>query len=93
MLAVGSLPDGSAGAPAGPLGRERVAAMLAGTEHGGALHSLDGFDEMAGGPDQITNDESEVLQSQSLAARVLDQDLADGLHRRRLAGETSSASY
>jgi len=93
MLAVGSLPDGSAGAPAGPLGRERVAAMLAGTEHGGALHSLDGFDEMAGGPDQITNDESEVLQSQSLAARVLDQDLADGLRRRRLAGETSSASY
>jgi len=81
------------GAPAPPLGREQVAAMLANIEGDTARHTLDDFDEMAAGSDQITHDESELLQSQSLAARALDQDLADGLRRRWLGAETSSARY
>jgi RNA polymerase primary sigma factor len=88
----GYLPAGR-GAPTQPLGRERVAAMLAGIESSAALNTLDEFDDMAAGSDQITHDESELLQSESLAARALDQDLADGLRRRGLAGETSSAGY
>ena len=48
---------------------------------------------MAGASDQITHDESELLQSESLTARALDQDLADELRRHRLEGETSSAGY
>ena len=48
---------------------------------------------MATDSDQITQDESALLQAQSLAARALDQDLADGLRHRRLGGETSSAGY
>ena len=81
------------GAPAQPLAREQVAALLAGIESSAALDTLDECDEMAVGSDQITHDESELLQSESLAARALDQDLADGLRRRRLGGETSSAGY
>jgi RNA polymerase primary sigma factor len=88
----GYLPAGR-GAPTQPLGRERVAAMLAGIESSAALNTLDEVDDMAAGSDQITHDESELLQSESLAARALDQDLADGLRRRGLAGETSSARY
>jgi RNA polymerase sigma factor (sigma-70 family) len=91
MLADRSLPVG--GPPVEPLGRERVAAMLASVQDGGALDTLDGFDEMAGGSDQITHHESELLEAESLAARALDQDLAEGLRRRRLEGETSSAGY
>jgi len=81
------------GSPAPPLGREQVAAMLANIEGDTARHTLDDFDEMAAGSDQITHAESELLQSQSLAARALDQDLADGLRRRWLGAETSSARY
>jgi RNA polymerase primary sigma factor len=81
------------GALAQPLARERVAAMLAGIESGTALNTLDESDEMAAGSDQITHDESELLQSESLAARALDRDLADGLRRRRPGGETSSGGY
>jgi RNA polymerase primary sigma factor len=90
------LPDrcGSAGgAPAEPLGREQVAAMLASGQNGSALHTVGGLDEMAAGSDYITHDESELLQAQSLAARGLDEDLAAGLRHRRLGGETSSAGY
>ncbi len=81
------------GTPAQTLGREQVAAMLAGLEGDAGRHTLDDFDQMGAGSDQITHDESELLQSQSRAARALDQDLADGLRRRRLGGETSSARY
>ena len=83
-------PDGAA--PARPLGRDRVAALLARNETVAALHTLD-LDEMTAGSDHITDEESELLQSESLAARGLDQTLADRLRRRRLEGETSSASY
>jgi RNA polymerase sigma factor (sigma-70 family) len=88
----GYLPAGR-GAPAQPLAREQVAGLLAGIESSTALDTLGECDEMPAGSDQITQDESERLQSESLAARALDQDLADGLRRRRLGGETSSAGY
>ncbi len=78
--------------PAVPLGREQVAAMLAGLQNG-ALHTVHELDEMATDSDQITHHESELLQAESLSARALDQDLADGLSHRRPGGETSSASY
>lgn len=67
--------------------------MLAVVENGGAPCTLDELDEMAAGSDLITHDESELLQAESREARALDQDLADGLRRRRLGGETSSAGY
>ena len=66
--------------------------MLAGLQNG-ALHTVHELDEMATDSDQITHDESELLQAESLSARALDQDLADGLSHRRPGGETSSASY
>ena len=92
MRTDGYLPAGR-GAPAQPLAREQVAALLADIESSTALDTLGECDEMAVRSDQITQDESELLQSESLAARALDQDLADGLRRRRLGGETSSAGY
>jgi RNA polymerase sigma factor (sigma-70 family) len=47
---------------------------------------------MAADSDQITHNESELLQAESLAARALDQDLAAGLRHLRLGSETGSAS-
>ena len=67
--------------------------MLGGIENSVALHTLQELDEMAAGTDQITHDERELLQAESLAARPLDQDLAAGLRHRRIGGETSSAGY
>src|ERR1700756_1741970 len=81
------------GTPAEPLSREQVAAMLAGIQNGSELHTVGGLDEMAAESEQITHDESELLQAQSLAARGLDEDLAVGLRHRQLGGETSSAGY
>jgi len=81
------------GKPAGRLGREQLAAMLASIQNGSALHTLNELDEMAAESDHITHDESELLQAQSLAARGLDDDLAAGLRHRQLGGETSSAGY
>jgi RNA polymerase sigma factor (sigma-70 family) len=83
----------AAGAPAGALGREHVAAMLAAIENGVALHTVGELDEMAAESDQITHNESELLQTESLAARARVEDLAAGLRHRRLGGQTSSASY
>ncbi|MBV9818976.1 MAG: RNA polymerase sigma factor RpoD/SigA [Solirubrobacterales bacterium] len=70
-----------------------MAVMLGGVANGAALHMLHDLDEMAAQPDQITHEESELLQAQSLEARELDQDLAVGLAERRPGGETSSAGY
>jgi RNA polymerase sigma factor (sigma-70 family) len=64
--------------------------MLGSIEHRVALHTLD---EMPAESDQITHDESALLQSESLAARARDRDVADGLRQHRPGGETSSASY
>jgi RNA polymerase primary sigma factor len=69
-----------------------MATMLASIEHRVALDTLDS-DEMPARFDEITHDESEVLQAQSLAARARDQTLADGLRHRRPGGETSPANY
>src|SRR5579875_205231 len=41
----------------------------------------------------ITPEESERLETESLAARSLDQRLAGDMRHRRLGGETSSAGY
>jgi hypothetical protein len=76
------------GAPAQAPGREQLVAMLAGIRDGAALHTMD---EMATEPGEITHEESELLQAESLAARALDQDLADGLRHRPLGGETEVA--
>src|ERR1700750_1175237 len=85
---------GSAGgAPAEPLGREQVAAMLASVQNGSALHTVAGLDEMAAESGHITHEESELLQAQSVVARGLDEELAAGLRHGRLGGETSSAGY
>jgi RNA polymerase primary sigma factor len=76
--------------------------MSGGIETGAALHTMHESDEMAGESEQISHDESELLQAESLAARALDQDLAAGLRHpdfevgsrhRRIRGETSSAGY
>jgi RNA polymerase sigma factor (sigma-70 family) len=67
--------------------------MLASIENGTQLPTPEELDEMPAEADQITHDESELLQAESLAARDLDQDLAAGLRHRRLGGETSSARY
>jgi RNA polymerase primary sigma factor len=86
--------SGSAGgAPADPLGREQVAAVLASIENGSALHTVGELDEMTAEPGHITHDESDLLETESLAARERDKDLAAGLRHRRLGGETSSAGY
>jgi RNA polymerase primary sigma factor len=91
MLSNPSGPVG--GTPAGPLGREQIAAVLASIHNGSALHTLNELEEMIAEPDQITQDESDRLQTESRAARELDGDLAAGLRHRRLGGETSSAGY
>jgi RNA polymerase sigma factor (sigma-70 family) len=49
--------------------------------------------EMAADTDRITRQESEALDSESRAARALDQQLAADLRRDRLVGATSSAGY
>jgi DNA-directed RNA polymerase sigma subunit (sigma70/sigma32) len=74
-------------------GREQVAAMLAAIENAAAPDTVGELDELAAESDQITHDESELLQTESFKARALDEDLAVGLRHRRLGGETSSASY
>ena len=40
--------------------------MLASVQNGSALHTVDELDEMAAESDQITHDESELLQAESL---------------------------
>jgi RNA polymerase sigma factor (sigma-70 family) len=86
-----SCPAGAA--PAESLGREQVAAMLASMQDGVALHTVGEFGEMAADSDQITVEESELLQAESRAARAHDEGLAAGLRHGRPGGETSSAGY
>jgi RNA polymerase sigma factor (sigma-70 family) len=43
--------------------------------------------------EHISDEEGELLQTQSCAARASDEQLADDMRRRRIGGETSSASY
>jgi RNA polymerase sigma factor (sigma-70 family) len=76
---------------AGGLDREQMAVVLADSER--AALDIRSELEMAADADQITTPESETLQSESRAARVLDQQLAADLRRDRLVGATSSAGY
>ncbi len=48
---------------------------------------------MGADAEDITQDESELLQTESRTARTLDQQLAADLRQRRIVGETSSAGY
>jgi RNA polymerase primary sigma factor len=91
MLVERSSPAGAV--PPEPLGREQVAAMLASMQNGAALHTVSAMNDMAAQSDQITRDESELLEAESLAARAHDESLAAGLRHGRLGGETSSANY
>jgi RNA polymerase sigma factor (sigma-70 family) len=72
---------------------DRVIALLTEIEGAAAAHTVDSLDEMAASNDQITGEESELLETESLAARTLDQGLAGDLRHRRIGGETSSAGY
>jgi len=71
MRTDGYLPAGR-GAPTQPLGRERVATMLAGIESSAALNTLDEFDDMAAGSDQITRDESSHRDVAALAETIVE---------------------
>jgi RNA polymerase sigma factor (sigma-70 family) len=82
----------ASGAFAGP-DRARVVQLLSEVDDSGARDALAVFDEMATDIEHISHEESEGLAGESRAARVLDQELADDLRRRRLGGETSSAGY
>ena len=74
------------------LSGEQIVRLLAGNDAGGTLNMVSGLNEMAE-TDQITHEESEGLQSESRAARTLDDRLASGLRHRQFDGETSSADY
>ena len=73
------------------LDRDRQALALA--EPGQAALHIAAELEMAADTDQITGAESEALESESRAARALDQQLAANLRRDGLGGATSSARY
>ena len=73
--------------------RERVREGLSSADGDDALDTVAELDDMASDPEQITHGESERLQGESLAARALDEQLADDLRHRRPGGETSSAGY
>ncbi len=75
----------------GGLDRGRLAAVLADSVQA-ALH-IEAELEMAADSDQITGRESEALESESRAARVLDQRLAGELCRDALVSAISSAGY
>src|SRR5215218_4635925 len=91
-MASGTSPAAARGRSSSQLGREQIVRLLAGID-AGTLHMVGELEEMAAETDHITHDESEGLESESRAARTLDQQLAGGLRHRRLGGETSSAGY
>jgi RNA polymerase sigma factor (sigma-70 family) len=72
--------------------REQVGDWLAVIDGGEALHTVPEL-EMARDDEHISDEEGWLLQSQSRAARALDEQLAEGMRHRRIAGETSSAGY
>jgi RNA polymerase primary sigma factor len=73
--------------------REEVVGLLAAHDAGDALHMVEGLEEMAADTERISDEESHGLQSESRAARALDQRLAGDLRQGRLGGATSSAGY
>jgi RNA polymerase primary sigma factor len=72
--------------------KDQLAALLADDEQGGALNTVAEL-EMSADSDHITQLESETLETESLDARALDQQLATELRRGRLGGSTSSAAH
>ncbi|MBV9414257.1 MAG: sigma-70 family RNA polymerase sigma factor [Solirubrobacterales bacterium] len=80
------------GAPAAP-GRAGVLQLLSELDDSAARDAVALFEEMATDIEHISHEESEGLAGESRAARVLDQELAGELRRRRLGGDTSSAGY
>lgn len=80
-------------APATRVDRATVLKLLSGNDHGQASAAVADLEEMATDTEQITDEESERLASESRAARALDQQLVGDLRRRRLGGQTSSAGY
>jgi RNA polymerase primary sigma factor len=72
--------------------KDQLAALLAHDEQGGALNTVAEL-EMSADSDHITQLESETLETESLDARALDQQLASELRRGRLGGSTSSAAH
>lgn len=73
--------------------REEVVALLPAHDAGDALHMVEGLEEMAADTEHISDEESRGLQSESRAARALDQRLAADLRHGQLSGATSSARY
>jgi RNA polymerase sigma factor (sigma-70 family) len=80
-----------AGDGSSSLDRERLAVALADSPQ--VALDIAAELELAADRDQITGPESEALESESRAARVLDQQLAADLRRESLVGATSSARY
>jgi RNA polymerase primary sigma factor len=72
--------------------KDQLAALLADDEQGRALNTVAEL-EMSADSDHITQLESETLETESLDARALDQQLATELRRGRLGGSTSSAAH
>jgi RNA polymerase primary sigma factor len=70
---------------------QQLAALLADSEQGGALHTVAQL-EMSENADHITHAEGETLETESRDARALDQQLAGDLRQAALAGPTSSAA-
>ena len=77
----------------GALGRAGVLQLLSELDDSAARDAVALFEEMATDIEHISHEESEGLAGESRAARVLDQELAGELRRRRLGGDTSSAGY
>ena len=73
--------------------RARVVQLLSELDDSTARDAVGLCEEMATDIEQISHEESEGLAGESRAARVLDQELAGDLRRRRLGGETSSSGY
>src|ERR1700745_1633104 len=67
-------------------------ALLANDEQGGALNTVAEL-EMSADSDHITQLESETLETESLDARALDQQLATELRRGRLGGSATPAAH
>ena len=75
----------------GGIDKQRLAALLADSEQGGALDTVRQL-EMSAESDHITEAESETLEAESRDARAADQQLASDLRRTPLGGPTSSAA-
>lgn len=72
--------------------RPQLAALVAVSDRGGALHTVERL-EMSADADRFSHHDSEAIEAESLDARALDQRLATDLSRGQLEGPTSSAAH